>query len=291
MKKKEEKNDERDLAPKTIDIVIDDMIAGPKGAIYNQGAIYNMILDEKKLVEKTKILIVEDSLTQAIKLQAVLEDNGFRTELAKNGAQGLQMLKDGGFDMVISDVVMPEMDGYALCKAIKDDRNLKDIPVMLLTTLSEPEKIIEGLECGANHFITKPYDEESLISRVRYILINKEVRKCQGTNLGLEIYFQGKKHFINSDRMQILDLLFSTYENTLRQKRELERLNKELKEALGTIQKLEGILPICANCKKIRDKEGNWQAMEKYIREHSQADFTHGICPECAKKLYPDLDL
>ena len=291
MKEKNEKDDGRGHAPNTIDIAIKDTISDPKGTAYHQGAICNMILDEKKLVEKTKILIVEDSLTQAIKLQAALEDNGFRTEMAKNGAQGLQMLKDDSFDMVISDVVMPEMDGYALCKAIKDDNDLKNTPVMLLTTLSEPEKIIEGLECGANHFITKPYDEESLISRVRYILINKEVRKCQGTNLGLEIYFQGKKHFINSDRMQILDLLFSTYENTLRQKRELERLNKELKEALGTIRKLEGILPVCANCKKIRDEEGNWQMMEKYISEHSQADFTHGICPECAKNLYPELDL
>lgn len=52
---------------------------------------------------------------------------------------------------------------------------------------------------------------------------------------------------------------------------------------------LEGFLPICASCKKIRDDEGNWQQMEEYIRDRSEAEFSHGICPQCARKLYPDL--
>jgi two-component system, OmpR family, response regulator VanR len=250
-----------------------------------------MSFDEKKLAEQTNILIVEDSLTQAIQLRSVLEKHGFRAACVQNGAQGLKILKEADFDMIVSDVIMPEMDGYALCRKIKDDEVLKGVPVILLTTLSEPEDIVKGLESGADHFITKPYDENSLISRIRYILLNQQVRKNQGANIGLEIYFAGKKHFINSDRMQILDLLFSTYENVLRQKRELERLNNELRTATGTIKKLEGILPICANCKKIRDKNNNWHVLECYIKEHSQAEFSHGICPECAKKLYPEFKI
>ena len=63
--------------------------------------------------------------------------------------------------------------------------------------------------------------------------------------MGMEIYFAGNKHFINSDRFQILDLLFSTYENTLQQKKELEITNKELNEALDTIKVLKGLIPIC----------------------------------------------
>lgn len=62
----------------------------------------------------------------------------------------------------------------------------------------------------------------------------------------------------------------------------------QLQASLSEIKKLSGLLPICASCKKIRDDKGYWNQIESYIREHSEAEFTHGICPECAKKLYPD---
>jgi two-component system cell cycle response regulator len=107
--------------------------------------------------------------------------------------------------------------------------------------------------------------------------------------MGIEIFFAGKRHFINSDRIQILDLLFSTYESAVQQKRDLELINKELKDALDTIKTLHGLLPICSHCKKIRDENGEWQYLEVYISRHSEAKFTHGICPECKKKLYSEL--
>jgi AmiR/NasT family two-component response regulator len=69
---------------------------------------------------------------------------------------------------------------------------------------------------------------------------------------------------------------------------ELRRLNTELKEVLEKVKVLSGILPICMSCKKIRDDEGYWQALEIFIRNHSEAEFSHSLCPECAKKLYPD---
>lgn len=72
---------------------------------------------------------------------------------------------------------------------------------------------------------------------------------------------------------------------------ELEQKVKELEAALEEIKTLKGIIPICSSCKKIRDDEGYWQRIETYISKHSEADFSHGICPGCAKKLYPDLDL
>ena len=67
--------------------------------------------------------------------------------------------------------------------------------------------------------------------------------------------------------------------------------NTDLLEALDEIKRLKGILPICASCKKIRDDHGYWHQVEEYVREHSEADFSHGICPECAAKLYPDINL
>jgi hypothetical protein len=69
---------------------------------------------------------------------------------------------------------------------------------------------------------------------------------------------------------------------------ERERLIKELQEALGQVRELSGLLPICASCKSIRDDKGYWTRLEAYLLEHSKAEFSHGICPDCARKLYPD---
>jgi hypothetical protein len=68
-----------------------------------------------------------------------------------------------------------------------------------------------------------------------------------------------------------------------------ERLIRELREALSKIKTLSGLLPICASCKKIRDDSGYWNQIECYIREHSEAEFTHSLCPDCIKKLYPGI--
>jgi hypothetical protein len=70
---------------------------------------------------------------------------------------------------------------------------------------------------------------------------------------------------------------------------ERNQLIKSLQDSLSKIKTLSGMLPICASCKKIRDDEGYWNQIETYIARHSEAEFSHGICPECAKKLYPDI--
>jgi two-component system cell cycle sensor histidine kinase/response regulator CckA len=72
---------------------------------------------------------------------------------------------------------------------------------------------------------------------------------------------------------------------------ERERLIVELQDTIGKVRTLSGLLPICSSCKKIRDDQGYWNQIERYISKHSTAEFTHGICPECAQKLYPDLDV
>lgn len=70
--------------------------------------------------------------------------------------------------------------------------------------------------------------------------------------------------------------------------KERERLIQQLQEALAKVRTLSGLLPICAACRKIRDKQGAWHPIETYIRQHTQADFSHGICPDCRKRLYPE---
>ena len=85
------------------------------------------------------------------------------------------------------------------------------------------------------------------------------------------------------------DLLSDEIERRKQIEVEREKLIKELKEALAKVKTLSGFIPICANCKKIRDDKGYWTQVEEYVRDHSEAEFSHSICPECIKKLYPDL--
>ncbi len=72
---------------------------------------------------------------------------------------------------------------------------------------------------------------------------------------------------------------------------ERERLIQQLQEALAKVKTLSGLLPICSNCKKVRDDKGYWNQIDEYIRDHSDAEFTHGLCPECLKELYPNFDI
>ena len=108
-----------------------------------------------------------------------------------------------------------------------------------LTSLSDPKDVITGLKSKADNFITKPYNEKFLLSRIQHMLINLEMRRNKISEIGIEVYFAGQKHFINSERIQIIDLLLSTFENAVQKTKELEETNKNLKNAFGTIRKLE----------------------------------------------------
>ena len=113
---------------------------------------------------------------------------------------------------------------------------------------------LEGLRMGAVDYICKPCQHEELLARVRTHLELARMRS----------------------RLE--------QQNTM-----LKSVNAELEEALSNVKELRGLFPICANCKKIRDDEGYWQVVEQYIGEHSKAQFSHSICPDCVKILYPQI--
>ncbi len=188
--------------------------------------------------KKVEILIVEDSPTQACKLQYLLEENNYDVSVAQNGVEALTILKKFNPAIIISDIVMPEMDGFTLCKNVKTDENLKDIPVILLTALSEPGDIVKGLECGADNFVTKPYGDEFILKRIQYVIINHDLRKARVSEIGIDLFFSGKKHFITSDRMQILDLLISTYDSAVQKSRELDITHKKLEKTHEELKEL-----------------------------------------------------
>jgi two-component system cell cycle response regulator len=185
------------------------------------------------------ILIVEDSMTQAIKLQASLDLNNFRTRMAHNGVEALQKIEEEKPTLVLSDVVMPEMDGFEFCKRVKSNPETKDIPVILLTALSDPQDVVRGLEVGADNFLIKPCSDQALMTRVDYILTNLEIRNNSPIDMGLEIFFNGKHHSISSQRLQILDMLFSAFDNVYQQKNDLNRCLEDLQVASVRIELLE----------------------------------------------------
>lgn len=177
---------------------------------------------------KHKILVVEDSPTQAEEIKYMLERNNYEVTVSVNGLEALKLLETMKPLVIISDVVMPVMDGYELCRQIKDTENIRDISVIMLTNLSEPEDVIAGLECGADYFLTKPYDEMILVSRIQHIIANHNLQTKGYTKVGIEIVFGNQKYNINSDRLQILNLLLSTYETAIQKKRELTVMQGDL---------------------------------------------------------------
>jgi hypothetical protein len=184
---------------------------------------------------QVEILIAEDSPTQAQHLRYILEHQGYQVTAATNGRLALEAAQRRKPTLIISDVVMPEMDGYELCLRVKSDPSLGETPVILVTTLSDPQDVIRGLECRADNFILKPYDERHLLSRVRFILANQEVRPPEHVGMGVEIFFNERKHFITADRLQILNLLLSTYDAAIQR-------NKELSVAQDDLRKLNARL-------------------------------------------------
>jgi len=174
------------------------------------------------------ILIVDDSPTQLEALRYLLEEAGYSVVAAANGEEGLSAARANAVDLVISDIVMPEMDGYALSRALRADESLADLPVILLTSLTDPGEVIRGLESGANHFLCKPYEDRALLARVRNVLVNLEIRRAAPNAPGVSIVFAGERFFITADRLQILDMLLSTYENAVNQNGELLRSRDEL---------------------------------------------------------------
>lgn len=187
-----------------------------------------------------RILAVEDSPTQAAALHAALESGGYSVTEARSGEIALEALASGTFDVVVSDVVMPgSVDGYELCRRVKAAH--PSIPVILLTSLSDPLDIIRGLEAGADNFLTKPYTPEHLLERIALLRANRRSRTRNRIQAGVIVQFMDREFVITSEREQILDLLISTFEDAVRQNREL-RFREE--EVLHSRERLAGMYEI-----------------------------------------------
>jgi len=183
-----------------------------------------------------EILNVEDSLVEAELLRRILVNAGYRVTQAKNGEEGLQALREHHYALVISDIQMPLMDGYELCREIKRDERLWNIPVILTSVLSEPEDIIKALNVGADGYLTKPYVEAGLLARIHSLLSTPANRSRSEERRTEQVEYNGKRYTINADSRQLLNLLLSVYESTLSQNRELASTQTQLNRLNETLE-------------------------------------------------------
>ena len=183
-------------------------------------------------VRTSHILVVEDSATQAAALAVLLERSGFETVIARRAERALEILGEQQVDLVLSDVLMPGMDGYELTKRIRDMPRWSELPIILLTSLSDPLAIVRGLESGADHYVTKPYEPAALLARVHAVLERAHEPRLHPKPFTVDLL--GTLFTISATKEQILELLVSSYSDLVRTSeavRDAERRARFLAEA------------------------------------------------------------
>ncbi len=184
--------------------------------------------------DRPLVIIVDDNIYNIQVVGNILAEKGYETAVFINGAQAFEFLQLEKPDLILLDIMMPGINGYDMCRKLKEDISTKDIPVIFLSAKIETQDLVKGFDVGAADFVTKPFKSEELLARI---------------NTHVELY-----------------------------------------QARKRIKILQGLISICAECKKIRDKNGCWNEMEVYIEKHSNAQFSHGLCPTCESRMYSGED-
>jgi len=177
--------------------------------------------------DRTYILIVEDCKDQSALLRHTLMKHNYVVQVAMNGREALSMIQEQVPNIVFTDILMPEMDGFELCREIKNDPELAHIPVILLTASWDMSTLLKGLEAGADLYFFKPWDKGHLLSRTKEIVKRGVFRIEEKGEKNLKVKYKGKQHSIPLNRQQILRQLLSTYESVLHEKK------KNIKNQLG----------------------------------------------------------
>jgi CheY-like chemotaxis protein len=123
-----------------------------------------------------RILVVDDDEMVLMALEELLKPEGYQVQTVSSGTEALQKLEEGGYDLLMLDVIMPEMDGYELCKRIREKEKYKETPVVFLTAKSRDEDRARGLEAGANLYLSKPISPDKLLGIVSDALGQKNIR-------------------------------------------------------------------------------------------------------------------
>lgn len=172
-----------------------------------------------------RILVVEDSRVQAEQLRHFLEGEGYKVVLATDGKDALSEIKHDPPDLVITDIVMPNMDGFSLCKQLKLDPVTQSIPIIILTSLVGSDNVIRGLEAGADNFLLKPYTEGTILRQIQTFL-SEPTYLAAGNEISVS--FRGEDFNIPLDAQKILNFFLTSYEAAVLSYDKLRDMNLEL---------------------------------------------------------------
>lgn len=197
-----------------------------------------------------RVLIAEDDLVSRRMLERFLAKWGYEVLSAESGTEAWDILqREDAPHLIILDWMMPGIGGVELCRTIRKSRQPSPAHIILVTAKAGKDDVIEGLEGGADDYVTKPFSQAELQARIK-----------------------------SGERVVELQL-------------RLARRVAELERALANVKQLQGLLPICSYCKKIRDDSNYWKNVEAYISEQTEAEFSHGICPDCFEEyIRPELE-
>lgn len=210
------------------------------------------------LKKDIRVLIAEDDYLVGEMIRGMLLEMGYVIiGQASDGLEATELTQSLQPDIVLMDIKMPDMDGLQATRLIHE-RN--PTPVVVLTAYETSELLQEASAAGVGAYLVKPPNPHDMDRAITIALARfKDMIELRRLNTELQQRYE-----------------------------ERDKLVQELQAALGKVKTLSGLLPICASCKKIRDDQGYWNQIEVYIRDHSEAEFTHGLCPECARKHYPE---
>jgi AmiR/NasT family two-component response regulator len=211
-----------------------------------------------KKQEDIRVLIAEDDHLVGEMIKGLLEDTGYSVVgEATDGLEAVEMVQSLRPDVVLMDIAMSDMDGIEATQWIHERC---PTPVVVLTAHETQELVVEASDAGVGAYLVKPPDARDMERAITVAMARfDDLMKLHRLNAELQAR--------NEER---------------------EKLVAELQEALANVKTLRGLLPICASCKKIRDDHGYWQQVEVYIRDHSEVEFSHGLCPDCVGKYFPD---
>lgn len=200
--------------------------------------------------QDTILLIVDDDPDILAATSQIARSAGYKVIEAATGRDALETARTQKPDIILLDVILPDISGIEVCRQIKGNLLLDGTFVILTSGMATAsERQADGLDAGADGYIARPVSNRELEARIDAMV------------------------------------------RIMHAERERDRLIHELEQALAKVKQLKGLLPICMHCKKIRDDKGYWNQIEAYIQEHTDAEFSHSICRDCAQEHYPDLDL
>jgi len=206
---------------------------------------------------RQSVLIVDDSPTDLLYLTRVLERPDRHIISARSGEEALQALKGFECALVLLDIHLDGLNGFETAEKIRSDERTRHLPIIFITATSrDQENVFRGYDAGAVDYLFKPLEANLLRSKVNVF--------CE----------------LSAQRVVIQEQL-----------KEIQAKNEVLHRQIEEIKTLRGLVPICARCKNVRDDSGFWQTIEAYVCDHSEAEFSHSLCPECTNVLYPGLHI